>query len=255
MVSRRVLLGGLAVGALAAGGLALRGKGASAQTATGADGAVCTALPGETAGPFPADGTNARAGATVNVLTEADVIRSDIRPSFAGMAGTAEGVPLTLTIRIVDVGAACAPLPGRAMYLWQCDAAGDYSLYSRTDINWLRGMQVSDATGVLSFTTIVPGCYDGRWPHLHFEIFASVQAAATGRDAVLTSQFALPEGPCAAVYAGHPAYAGSAANMARLSLSGDMVFRDNGAALDAMTLVMTGDPVAGYAATVTVGIA
>jgi protocatechuate 3,4-dioxygenase beta subunit len=169
---------------------------AAAQQATAADGSVCIQPPAETAGPFPGDGTNSRDGSVVNVLTESGVIRPDLRPSFAGLSGQADGVPLTLEVRLVNVNAACAPVGGHAIYLWSCDAPGRYSLYDLPDQNYLRGMQVSDGSGLIRFQTIVPGCYPGRWPHLHFEVFVKPEAAATGDNALLTAQFALPKAAC-----------------------------------------------------------
>ena len=60
-----------------------------------------------------------------------------------------------------------------AVYLWSCTPEGRYSLYSKgvTDQNYLRGVQAADADGWVTFTTIFPACYDGRWPHLHFEVY------------------------------------------------------------------------------------
>ena len=98
-------------------------------TATAADGSICIKDPAETAGPFPADGTNTKAGSTVNVLDKAGVIREDIRGSFDGLTTVAEGVKLDIVITLVDVAKACAPLAGHVIYIWHCDAGGKYSLY------------------------------------------------------------------------------------------------------------------------------
>ena len=56
------------------------------------------------------------------------MVRSDIRPSFAGLSGTADGVPLTIALTIVSASTR-SPLAGRAVYLWHCDRLGRYSLY------------------------------------------------------------------------------------------------------------------------------
>jgi protocatechuate 3,4-dioxygenase beta subunit len=262
MSSRRGVVAGIAV--LAAGTLgcyALRGGpfGGGAQATvlgTAPDGSTCVADPTETAGPFPGDGTNAKDGQTVNVLTEGGVVRQDIRTSFGGMTPVAEGVTMEIRIRLVDVNAACAPLAGHAIYVWHCDAAGRYSLYATDDSNYLRGVGVTDLNGEVSFTSIVPACYDGRWPHIHFEVFASIDAAVSGDKSLLISQFALPEEPLAGVYAADPRYALSVTNFADVSLAGDGVFRDNTAdQIAAQTMVMTGDAVAGFVASATVGLA
>ena len=224
-------------------------------TATGADGAVCVKDPGETNGPYPADGTNTREGQVINALEQEGVIRDDLRQSFAGLSGAADGIPMVLEIALVDVGNACLPLAGHAIYLWHCDSDGKYSLYDFPEQNFLRGVVLTDGAGKATVTTILPGCYDGRWPHIHFEVFASAEAATSGHAALLTSQMALPEATCRLAYA-DDRYPSSLRNLDRTSLSGDNVFGDNTAAQIAQqTLTMNGDPSSGYRATVTVGIA
>ncbi|MEJ8849412.1 intradiol ring-cleavage dioxygenase [Variovorax rhizosphaerae] len=219
--------------------------------------AACTADPQETAGPFPADGTNTSAGATSDVLTASGVVRSDIRPSFITSATIAQGVPMTLQLTLVDTNSSCTPLAGYAIYIWHCDAAGNYSLYgSAAAESYLRGVQVTDGAGQVNFTTIFPACYSGRWPHIHFEVFKTVAAATTGRNASLTSQLAMPAAACSTVFNGASAYSRSVANFASVSLSSDMVFSDNSAAqIAAMTPTVTGSVAGGYAATGTIGIA
>jgi len=256
IMGRRAALGGL--GALGGAAALWRFSGSGAEaTVSGlsADGAVCVVPPPETAGPFPADGTNRSAGKTVNVLAETGVERVDIRDSFAGMTGRAEGVPLDLTIRLVDVDAACAPLSGLAVYIWACDAPGAYSIYERAEVNYQRGLQVSGADGSLRFVSTYPGCYSGRWPHFHFEVFANRAAASSGREALLTAQFALPEVESARVYGTDAAYGQSLSRLGQLSLSRDMIFRNNSdEELAAQTISLRDDPSSGLRGTVTVGL-
>lgn len=253
---RRAVLAGLA----SAGGAGtlwwLMGARASATiTGQGADG-ICVVPPEETAGPYPGDGTNARAGSTVNVLTESGVERRDITGSFGQMSGVADGVALDLEIRLVNVNSACAPVSGLALYLWHCDADGKYSLYSLPGENYLRGLQRSDEAGIIRFKTILPGCYDGRWPHMHFEVFASAEAAVSGRNALLTSQFAMPAELCQSVYAADRRYPTSLSNLGRVSPERDNVFGDNSAQeLAAQTLTITGDAASGLKGVVTVALA
>lgn len=254
LARRRLLVTGLAMGGMALSLWAVRG---GAQTVSGiaADGSSCLALPAETPGPFPADGTNVREGQLVNILTEAGVVREDIRTSIGGLQPVAEGVPVALELTLQDVGRACAPLAGHAVYLWQCDAAGVYSIYGAADRNYLRGVGISDAAGRVRFTTVLPGCYPGRWPHLHFEVFTSAEAAVNGRQALLTSQFAFPEAACAATYASDPRYAASVQPFEGVSLRRDGIFRDSSEAeLAAQVLTVTGDPGAGYRAFAAVGL-
>jgi protocatechuate 3,4-dioxygenase beta subunit len=206
----------------------------------------CTRIPQETAGPFPGEGSNGP-----NVLNQTGVVRSDIRSSFAGLSGTAAGVPLTISLTIVSVST-CAPLAGRAVYLWHCDQVGRYSLYSAgvTNQNYLRGTQEADANGKVTFTSIFPGCYAGRWPHIHFEVFPTLAAAANVANKIATSQIALPKASCDAVYASS-GYTGSASNLAQVSLATDMVFSD-GSALELATV--TGSVAAGYTAALSVAL-
>lgn len=221
-------------------------------TTTGA----CIVDPTETAGPYPGDGTNTASGSTSNVLTVSGIVRSDIRSSFISSTNVAGGVLLKITLTLVNVNATCAPLAGYAIYLWQADRQGRYSLYTAAAESYLRGVQVTDANGQVTFTTIFPGCYDGRWPHMHFEVFSSLSNALSGRFSILTSQLAMPAAACTAVYADATTYPSSASNFARVSLSSDMVFGDNTSAQIAQqTPALTGSPSAGYTGTALIGIA
>ena len=256
LLSRRNAVIGL--GLLGAGGyLGLRGIGGQANaTGIAADGSVCVADPSETAGPFPGDGTNRKDGETVNALRQSGIVREDIRPSFNGLTPVAGGVQLDLVLTLVNVNAACTPLAGYAVYIWQCDAEGVYSMYDKTDRNYCRGLGITDNKGQVKFTTVFPGCYDGRWPHFHFEVFADVAAASTGDNSLLISQFALPQDVADAVYAADPLYAASIQNMAGVSLASDMVFADNTAEqVAAQTMVLTGDVANGLSGAATIGIA
>ncbi len=212
---------------------------------------ACSLIPAETEGPYPADGTNGP-----NVLTMSGIVRSDIRSSF-GSAGTAmaTGTPLTFTMKLVSVNNNCAPVAGAAVYAWHCDASGRYSLYSSgaTSRNYLRGVQVSDAKGLVTFTSIFPAAYPGRWPHIHFEVYESLAAATSGRNAIRTSQIALPDAASRAVYAQASLYPGSLANHNRTPLQSDGIFRDDGGVLQ--LAATTGSVGAGYVSTLEVGVA
>lgn len=195
--------------------------GAGATTSTTAV-AECSEIPDETAGPYPADGSNGP-----DVLSQSGVVRSDIRTSFGSMSGTATGVPLTIRFNVLEIANGCAPYEGAAVYAWHADSQGRYSLYSSgvTNQNYLRGVQAADADGVVTFTSVFPGCYDGRWPHVHFEVYPSLDAATDVANKIATSQIALPEETCAVVYA-TSGYSTSVSNLQRVSLDTDMVFRD-----------------------------
>ena len=233
---RRALLlmgGGLGTVALAACGSSLKSQtsttaapapaAASPTTsAAAATGGACATLPQETAGPYPGDGTNGP-----DVLGQSSVVRRDITTSFGSMSGSVTGVPLTMKFKMLDVAKGCTLYAGAAMYVWHCDANGAYSLYSPgvTNQNWLRGVQEADADGWVTFTTIFPGCYAGRWPHVHFESYPSLAKANSVRNKIGTSQLALPQDACEAVYA-TSGYASSKRNLSQISLKTDNVFSD-----------------------------
>ena len=118
----------------------------------------------------------------------------------------AEGVPLTVTLTVVDVSSASDPglrRRRRRDLRLALRRDGNYSLYSSgfEDENWLRGVQKTDAKGQVTFTTIFPGCYSGRWPHIHFEVYPSLADATEAQNRQRTSQLAFPEDICNDVYA------------------------------------------------------
>jgi len=209
---------------------------ATATTAAGA--ASCETIPEETAGPYPGDGSNGP-----DMLAESGVVRSDIRSSFGDLSGTAEGIPLTIEIAVQDESRGCAALAGAAVYAWHCDRDGEYSLYTLTDQNYLRGVQETGADGFARFTSIFPGCYSGRWPHIHFEVFPSLDAATDDLNKIATSQIALPEAACQAVYA-TDGYDASATNLPQITLQTDNVFGDDGGVSQLGTI--TGNVDEGY---------
>ena len=233
------------------GAVHLLGCGAASDGLTSTDGSIVTGacpskVPEETAGPYPGDSSNGP-----NVLNQTGVVRQDIRSSFAGLSGTADGVLMNIALTIVSAST-CAPLTGYAVYIWHCDKLGRYSLYSSgaTSQNYLRGVQAADATGRVTFTSIYPGCYSGRWPHIHFEVYKSLAAATAVSNKIATSQIALPRATSDLVYA-RSDYTGSASNQSQISLASDMVFSD-GAQLELGTA--TGDVSNGLTVSLTVGV-
>lgn len=230
-----------------AGAFALLGCGSGSVTDPGTTPGSCTLIPSETAGPYPGDGSNGP-----NVLNVSGVQRADIRSSFGGLSGTAAGIPLTVVLNIVAAAGNCAAKAGAAVYLWHCDRAGLYSLYSAgvTNQNYLRGVQAADATGKVTFTTIFPGCYAGRWPHMHFEVFENLAASTSLANRIRTSQLAIPEATCRAAYA-TTGYGTSLTNLNGVTLASDNVFGEDRAANQLAT--MSGDT-SGYTATLTVAV-
>jgi len=131
--------------------------------ATRAAAGSCTITATETQGPYP----------LLAILSNTAMVRSDIRDSKTG-------VPLTVTLTLLDSSEGCAPVVGAAVYIWHCDKDGLYSGYSvannagQAGLSYLRGLQVTDGNGQVTFTTIYPGWYAGRITHITTaEVYAS----------------------------------------------------------------------------------
>lgn len=253
--------GGDESGTSATGSLVSSGSTGSGSTGTGSTGTgsgtttgstSCAVIPEETGGPYPADGTNSSNGKVANALVLSGIVRSDIRSSIAGATGVAQGVPLTIRLKIVNAASSCATVAGATVYLWHCDRNGNYSMYSGSisGENYLRGVQAADAEGYVTFLTIFPGCYDGRMPHVHFEVYPSLAKSTTASNRIKTSQFTFPLATLNEVYTA-TGYASSVQNLSRISYATDNVFSD-GTALQMAS--MSGDIVNGYVAELTVGV-
>ncbi|MFT4258380.1 intradiol ring-cleavage dioxygenase [Microbacterium sp.] len=264
LISRRGVLGiaGLGVGAVVLAACApttsTDSTSAAGSATTGSDGSTDSGattgsttstgeIPDETAGPYPGDGSNGP-----DVLEQSGIVRQDITTSIDGSA-TADGVPLTIEFQVLDMANDDAPFEGVAVYAWHCTAQGEYSMYSEglEDVTYLRGVQVADADGKVSFTSIYPGCYSGRWPHIHFEVYPDVDSITDSTNAIATSQMAMPEDSSNTVYA-LSAYDGSAQNLAQVTLASDNVFGDDSGASQLATI--TGDATSGYTASLVVRI-
>lgn len=256
-MNRRGMLRVAARMGVALGAIPLLGCGSDASVVTGTETSGTSTggstnescpskIPNETEGPYPGDGSNGP-----NVLSQSGIVRSDIRSSFAGLTGTAVGVPLTIQLTLVSAST-CSPLTDYAVYLWHCDRGGNYSLYTSgyTNQNWLRGVQAADSSGRVSFTSIYPGCYAGRWPHIHFEVYKSLTAATAVSNKIATSQIAMPLAANNLAYA-TSGYEASVRNQSQITLATDGIFSD-GASLELATV--TGDAANGMVAALTVGI-
>ncbi|HUS16667.1 MAG TPA: S-layer homology domain-containing protein [Chloroflexia bacterium] len=96
--------------------------------------------------------------------------RSDIRPDFDGTPRPGVRVGLTYLVSLIGPGS-CVPLPDAMVDVWHCDGLGAYSdVGPWVGHNFLRGYQLTDASGQASFITIYPGWYPGRAVHIHFKI-------------------------------------------------------------------------------------
>lgn len=213
----------------------------SGSPSSGSSAASSGEIPEETNGPYPADGT----ADDVNVLTQSGIVRQDITSSLDG-GGSVDGVPLTMSFVVQDM-VKDAAFEGAAVYVWHCDEQGRYSMYTQgvEDQTWLRGIQVADGDGTVSFTTIVPGCYSGRWPHIHVEVYPDVDSADDVAKVIATSQVAFPQDMLTQVYA-QDRYDGSSANLEQVgSVDSDGIFADS---IDQQMATITGSVAQGYTA-------
>lgn len=142
----------------------------------------CTVTPSETAGPFP-------------TKNPSSLVMQDITSDRAG-------IRLSVTITILNTNNACEPLPDVIVDIWHCDKDGYYSEYGGTGMqtanftaaHFLRGRQVTNSEGQVGFTTIFPGWYSGRAPHIHVHIYDSKGTS------LLVTQIAFPTTSCDTVY-------------------------------------------------------
>ncbi|HEV7381492.1 MAG TPA: intradiol ring-cleavage dioxygenase [Dyadobacter sp.] len=153
------------------------------ETGTSTGDGTCTITATETAGPFP---TKVPGSYVLNDIT------SD-----------RQGNKLTVKISIQNKNNNCDALAGALVDIWHCDAGGNYSQYGGSgmqstnyqSVNFLRGRQTTDTNGLVTFTSIYPGWYSGRAPHIHVHIYNA------GGTSLLVTQIAFPEAISALVYA------------------------------------------------------
>jgi protocatechuate 3,4-dioxygenase beta subunit len=170
-----------------------------------------------------ADLTELFAGANTCTLTaattpgpyyfDADKVRRDITEGKPGRK-------LRVAIKLQD-SERCKPIGNAVIEVWHCDAGGLYSgaeaqstgsggggpggggggapgdLTPTDDKRYLRGAQVTNADGIVQFTTIWPGWYRGRTVHIHAMVHL-------GNERVLTTQLMFDEKLNDAVLAGAP---------------------------------------------------
>jgi protocatechuate 3,4-dioxygenase beta subunit len=132
---------------------------------------ACVVRPEVTEGPYYVD---------------EDLVRSDIRTDPSTGAAR-EGAPLVLTFNVAKVSnGSCTAFEGATVDIWHCDAAGQYSDvtdrgFSTKGQKWLRGSQVTDASGKATFTTIYPGWYSGRAVHIHYKVYTDTSKVFTSQ--------------------------------------------------------------------------
>jgi len=172
----------------------------------------CIARPEQTEGPY---------------FVDERLNRSDIR-SDPSEGVLKPGVPLLLALAVARVrGRGCTPLAGAQVDLWHCDADGIYSdvtdpHFRTVGHKFLRGYQLTDATGTARFTTIYPGWYPGRTVHIHFKIRT---APSSPQGYAFTSQLYFDDALTDQVHARAPYAARGQRSMRN---DGDRIFADGG---------------------------
>ena len=204
----------------------------SSSTTSGSGSSSCTATGSETAGPYP-------------TVTPSSYVRSNITDGQTGVA-------LTIKITIKNLNNSCAALSGALVDIWHCTALGYYSEYTDTPgggyatvdytaSHFLRGRQTTDANGLVTFTSIYPGWYSPRAPHIHAHIYNSSGTS------LLVSQIAFPTDISDTVYTTVSPY--SNRGKQDTANSADMVFSDS---LSTELSTVTGSVSAGYVLTHTI---
>ncbi|HEY3614934.1 MAG TPA: intradiol ring-cleavage dioxygenase [Gaiellales bacterium] len=184
LLGRRQVFGAaIGAGAVLLGGARILGS----QLDDAVAATACSLTPEQEEGPF---------------YVSLEKIRSNI-------TGSVTGVPLKLAITIID-SSTCKPLTGAAVDIWQANAVGTYSDESSEGTvgqTWLRGVQLTNAQGLATFTTIYPGFYAGRAPHIHAKVHIGGSHAGTkysGGHVSHNGQIFFPEALSTKVYATSP---------------------------------------------------
>lgn len=206
------------------------GSTTAAGSTNGSSAANCTVTPTETEGPFP-------------TKVPGNLVRKDIRDDRTG-------IPLAIQLTIKSAGTGCAAVAGAWVDIWHCDKDGYYSEYGGTgmqgtnfqQVDFLRGRQITDSSGQVGFTSVFPGWYGGRAPHIHIHIYN-----AAGRS-LLVTQLAFPFEMTNTVYTTGRSY-GYTKGAQDTRNESDNVFRD-GFATELATV--TGSNAAGYTLTHTI---
>jgi protocatechuate 3,4-dioxygenase beta subunit len=204
----------------------------SDSSSSGSSSGSCTVTSSETGGPYP-------------TITPSSYVRSNIVDGQSG-------VPLTVKIYIKNTNNSCSALSGALVDIWHCTALGYYSEYTDTPgggyatvdytaSHFLRGRQTTDSEGLVTFTSIFPGWYSPRAPHIHAHIYNSSGTS------LLITQIAFPTDVCNTVYTTASDY--TARGTQDTSNANDMVFSDS---LANELSSVTGSVSAGYVLTHTI---
>ena len=165
-------------------------------------GAACTTTPEGEIGPYFTDDSPAAFN------------RSAIVSNVDG-SGRQPGIPLTLHVRVSDTKASCGPISGAQIDIWHCNALGVYSgeaSEGTASQTWLRGEQLTDAHGMVTFRTIIPGWYQGRATHIHLRIRSKYGSASSTDDGSNTTQLFFPQAAIDTIHTRFAPYSARGAN-------------------------------------------
>jgi protocatechuate 3,4-dioxygenase beta subunit len=207
-------------------------------TSAGSSGATslpgCVVRPAMTEGPF---------------FVDEKLNRSDVRADSKTNA-LSPGLPLELTFLVSKVGTGkCEPRAGVMVDIWHCDAAGKYSdeqSEGTAGKDFLRGYQMTDASGKAVFKTVYPGWYNGRAVHIHFKLRTVSGGKVTGE---FTSQLFFDDAVSDSVYQNAP-YSSRGGRRNTLN-SNDNIYGNGGSQ---MLLKLEGNAKTGFKATFDVGL-
>ena len=163
-----------------------------------------------------------------------EAIRTDITEGKAGM-------PLRLALVVSNISR-CTGVANASIDIWHADAGGNYSGFNATASNrtFLRGTQVTDASGAAGFHTIYPGWYSGRATHIHVKVHVAGNVVHTG-------QLFFDEATNTAVYATAPynSHGGT-----RTMNSQDSIYNGGGS----QSIVRVSQEGSGLVGTITMGV-
>ncbi|HTT04727.1 MAG TPA: hypothetical protein VMF64_05510 [Steroidobacteraceae bacterium] len=178
--------------------------------------------------------------------------RSDITDNVDGTE-VQSGVALTFTVTVIDTENECSPMEGVQVDIWHCNASGIYSDIASENTssqNWLRGYQITDTNGVVTFTTIIPGWYSGRTTHIHLRLRSKYGEASSTTDGTNTTQVFFPQDLIDTLSTSVVPYSAEGSNPTTNAT--DRVYSQQ---VDGETLLtLSGSTAGGYSANITVGL-
>jgi len=214
---------------------------ATASSTTGTTGTAtggCTVSPEGEIGPYFADDS------------ASGFLRSNVLANIDG-TNAQTGVPLTLNIHIYDAENSCKAMAGVQVDIWHCNAYGVYSdeaVESTSSETFLRGYQITDANGLVTFKTIFPGWYSGRTAHIHVRVRSKYSEASSTSDGTNTTQLFFPQAVIDQLYANVAPY--STHGKEDTTNTADHVY--TGETHAEMLLTLTGDYLSGYSTTASI---